>query len=361
MTMTDEAEMAIYGNRNLPEGAPDRPLVTFALFAFNQERFIRDAVEGAFSQTYSPLEIVLSDDCSSDQTFEIMRDMAERYEGNARLLLRKSAKNRGLWMHISDAVKASTGDFIVVAAGDDISLPSRTNVLIRTMIDEGTLVAESSCNILTEDGLIIQTNAVNDYSSHYIWKLIDADPDYFASGATACYRRDFALKAFESVNGADNLESIYNEDAVFAAMSIALDKKPSICGTKALINYRINSESLSNFKVSNHSVSSELKLLQRENLRSMSRLAWVQAFVEISKKFPRLKSRLRMQTIEGVIRLSEVEVAASNSSFVRRLTFLLEARDVSELKICVARIFGFRFLAVLRYLSSLISSFKKSA
>lgn len=54
----------------------DRPLVTFALIAYDQERFIREAVEGAFSQTYSPLEIILSDDCSSDRTFEIIKDVA---------------------------------------------------------------------------------------------------------------------------------------------------------------------------------------------------------------------------------------------------------------------------------------------
>lgn len=36
-----------------------RPLVTFALFAYNQERFIREAVEGALAQTYSPLQVVL--------------------------------------------------------------------------------------------------------------------------------------------------------------------------------------------------------------------------------------------------------------------------------------------------------------
>ena len=53
----------------------DRPLVTFALFAYNQEQYIREAIEGAFAQTYQPLEIILSDDCSTDRTFEIMREM----------------------------------------------------------------------------------------------------------------------------------------------------------------------------------------------------------------------------------------------------------------------------------------------
>jgi hypothetical protein len=47
----------------------ERPFVTFALFVYNQEKYIREAVEGAFSQTYEPLEIILSDDCSTDRTF----------------------------------------------------------------------------------------------------------------------------------------------------------------------------------------------------------------------------------------------------------------------------------------------------
>jgi glycosyltransferase involved in cell wall biosynthesis len=36
--------------------AHERPLITFALLAYNQERLIREAVEHAFSQTYSPIE-----------------------------------------------------------------------------------------------------------------------------------------------------------------------------------------------------------------------------------------------------------------------------------------------------------------
>lgn len=104
----------------------DRPLVTFALFAYNQEQYIREAVEGAFSQTYSPLEIILSDDCSSDRTFDVIRTMAAEYQGGHRIIVRKSEKNRGLLAHINDVFQSASGEIVVVAAGDDISLPDRT-------------------------------------------------------------------------------------------------------------------------------------------------------------------------------------------------------------------------------------------
>lgn len=54
----------------------ERPLVKFALFAYNQQRFVRKAIAGAFSQTCKPLELILSGDSSTDRTFEIMQEIA---------------------------------------------------------------------------------------------------------------------------------------------------------------------------------------------------------------------------------------------------------------------------------------------
>lgn len=107
-----------------------RPLVTFALFAYNQEHFIRDAIRGALSQTYEPLEIILSDDCSSDRTFEIMQEMADAYEGPHRVRLNRSPENLGILGHLIDVGREARGSILVVAAGDDISKPERVAALI---------------------------------------------------------------------------------------------------------------------------------------------------------------------------------------------------------------------------------------
>ncbi len=109
-----------------PVALPGKPLITFAVIAYNQGEFIREAVEGAFSQTYSPLEIILSDDCSSDGTFEIMREMAHRYKGNHAVILRRNEQNLGVAGHVSAVIEQAKTDIIVLAAGDDISLPERT-------------------------------------------------------------------------------------------------------------------------------------------------------------------------------------------------------------------------------------------
>ncbi len=110
----------------LSEG--ERPLITFALLAYNQEQFIREAVEGALSQTYSPLEIILSDDCSTDRTFEIMTAMVKAYEGPHKIVLNKNKENLGIGRHYNKVMDMASGEIIELAAGDDISLPERTNI-----------------------------------------------------------------------------------------------------------------------------------------------------------------------------------------------------------------------------------------
>ena len=118
----------------------DGPLVTFALFAYNQEQYIREAVEGAFSQTYSPLEIILSDDCSSDRTFDIMCEMAREYRGPHLVKVRRGEVNLGLIDHVNRIVTCAKADIIVLAAGGDISLPSRTDKVVAAFLNNPNAV-----------------------------------------------------------------------------------------------------------------------------------------------------------------------------------------------------------------------------
>jgi len=111
-------------NSNAWESA-ERPPITLALFAYNQEAFIREAIVGAFSQTYSPLTIILSDDHSSDQTFAIMEEMARQYAGPHKIVLNRNESNQRLSGHISKVMELVDTEWVAVAAGDDVSLADR--------------------------------------------------------------------------------------------------------------------------------------------------------------------------------------------------------------------------------------------
>jgi glycosyltransferase involved in cell wall biosynthesis len=109
------------------DNATDQPLVTFAVVSFNQERFIEEAVAAALNQDYPNLEIIISDDCSTDRTFEYARSTVERIGGTRTIIFNQNDKNLGLISHINKINDLSNGKLIVVAAGDDISFHNRTS------------------------------------------------------------------------------------------------------------------------------------------------------------------------------------------------------------------------------------------
>lgn len=135
--------------------SPTRPLVSFVLLSYKQESFIREAVEGAFSQTYSPLEIIISDDCSPDGTFDIIREMAAAYQGPHKVIINRNETNLGLGAHVGKVFGMATGEWVVGAAGDDISLPQRCEVLITAALEQG-----SNCHGIASDWISINDSGV---------------------------------------------------------------------------------------------------------------------------------------------------------------------------------------------------------
>lgn len=115
--------------------AGEKPLVTFYVIAYNQARFIREAVEGALAQTYSPLEIVLSDDCSTDGTFAIMEELVAGYSGPHKIILNRNDRNLGLSEHVNRIMALATGELVVAADGDDVSHPQRTERCVQVWLE----------------------------------------------------------------------------------------------------------------------------------------------------------------------------------------------------------------------------------
>lgn len=107
------------------------PKVTLFLFAYNQQNFIADAVKSVLNQDYPNLEIILSDDCSTDNTFKIMKEIADIYSGPHDLKLNRNQSNLGLINHVNLAFEMADSNLIVAAAGDDISVDHRVSVLVK--------------------------------------------------------------------------------------------------------------------------------------------------------------------------------------------------------------------------------------
>lgn len=127
------------------------PLVSFYVIAYNQENYVREAVLGALRQTYEPLQVVLSDDCSTDTTFGIMQDLARGYRGPHEVVVRRNDKNLGVGGHINAVLGACEGEIIVASAGDDWSVSDRVERLMVWWRDNAPEAALVYSNILEID------------------------------------------------------------------------------------------------------------------------------------------------------------------------------------------------------------------
>jgi len=103
----------------------ERPLVSILLIAYNQERLIADAVRGALAQTWQPLEIIVSDDASTDGTYAAIEAALRDYRGPHRVSARRNEQNEGITAHLSRLAGLARGELLFVAAGDDVSAPER--------------------------------------------------------------------------------------------------------------------------------------------------------------------------------------------------------------------------------------------
>ena len=106
---------------NPAPAAEELPLATFALFTYNQEEYVREAVEGALAQDYPNLEIIISDDASTDGTWDAIGEITSNYTGPHKIHLNRNTKNAGWIAHINHVNTLVSADYVVFAAGDDIS------------------------------------------------------------------------------------------------------------------------------------------------------------------------------------------------------------------------------------------------
>lgn len=83
------------------------PLVSIILPTYNGEKYVRDTIQSLVSQTYKNIELVISDDGSTDSTADIIQEYAEKYPF---IKVNISPKNLGIAANYNLAVRMATGE-----------------------------------------------------------------------------------------------------------------------------------------------------------------------------------------------------------------------------------------------------------
>ncbi|MBS1154242.1 MAG: glycosyltransferase [Proteobacteria bacterium] len=207
------------------------PPVTMLLIAYNQEGKIREAIAGALAQDYPNLEIVISDDASSDGTFAVIEACTQNYQGPHKLLLHRNPYNLGIGGNISQAVRQSSGELIFITAGDDVSLPERVSTVVDFWLGNKKEPDLIACNLYDMDSQgqihgVIQVSTLDDYRSMEDWTRL---PPRVIGAAQAWTRR-----LFDQFGGIPT--GVVGEDMIMAFRAIAFGRAMTL--PIPLVNYR---------------------------------------------------------------------------------------------------------------------------
>lgn len=162
--------------------------VSVIVLSYNNERYLERCIESVINQTYQDLEILISDDGSTDNSLEIINSYAEK---DSRIKV-FAHKNKGVGWSFNRLLEMATGDYIAQIDSDDYYAPNMIEVLVGKC--EGCDVVKSGY-WETKDNVpypICSTEVKFEMSSLPKTLLSDI-MCYHPSLWSAIYRREFLL------------------------------------------------------------------------------------------------------------------------------------------------------------------------
>ena len=125
------------------------PKISIITAVFNSEKFIESTLKSILAQSYSNWELILVDDCSSDNSLKVIQPYLEKHK-NFNLI--KLNSNKGAAIARNEGTKIANGDFIAFLDSDDLWKPNKLSTQIKLMLNNNVDVCFSSYDLIDEQG-----------------------------------------------------------------------------------------------------------------------------------------------------------------------------------------------------------------
>ncbi|OLY90893.1 Glycosyltransferase involved in cell wall bisynthesis [Cnuella takakiae] len=124
------------------------PLISVVLATYNGERFLATQLDAIFAQTYSNIEVIASDDASTDGTWALLQQYAARHPN---MQVTRNEQNLGYIQNFDQACRKASGYFIALCDQDDYWLPQKLEHLQAAIGNHALVHADSAiCNAALE-------------------------------------------------------------------------------------------------------------------------------------------------------------------------------------------------------------------
>ena len=105
-------------------------MISIAMTSFNGSKYIRDQLDSILRQAHTDYELIICDDCSTDETWEIISTYCAK---DSRIKAFRNSQNIGFTRNFEKAISMCKGDFIALCDQDDIWLPNHLTVLLNNI------------------------------------------------------------------------------------------------------------------------------------------------------------------------------------------------------------------------------------
>ena len=161
------------------------PLISIALCTYNGQEFLEEQLSSILSQSYEHLELIVSDDGSTDRTLEIIEDFAAK---DARVRLYQNPQNLGFNKNFEKAISLTSGEYIAISDQDDIWEVDKIKLLYEHIQDN--LLIFSNSLLMDSSGKLSGGRLLHNFSI--------ADKSFkayllhnYTTGHTCLFKREF--------------------------------------------------------------------------------------------------------------------------------------------------------------------------
>jgi len=147
------------------------PLVSIIIPTYNSSKYIEQSINSAIDQTYNNIEIIVSDNCSSDNTVKIVKSLALK---DTRIRVYENNFNIGPVKNWEKCLSYCTGFYLKILWSDDLI----SNTFLEDslpLFDEQTAFVLSGYNVFNDNGIIYKSKFQKEtsiVSKNYIFKML---------------------------------------------------------------------------------------------------------------------------------------------------------------------------------------------
>ncbi|GAB1855735.1 glycosyltransferase [Flavobacteriaceae bacterium MHTCC 0001] len=210
-------------------------LISIILPVYNGEKFIEEAINSTLSQTYKQFELIIVNDCSTDNTLDIVKRISLK---DKRIILISNKTNQKLPASLNIGHKKAKGKFVTWTSDDNVLLPNFLEDLVYQIIKQNVDVVYSNYEVINQIGDVKRKHKAGEIEHILFGNQI---------GASFLYRKE----VYDELGGYDDSLFLLEDYDFWLRASI---KHKFYHLNKVLYKYRLHSDSLTSNIYSNQFV-----------------------------------------------------------------------------------------------------------